>query len=102
MIHEYEAVICATDNIALGVLKVALDLKMDVPKSLSISGFGGYETTSIVTPMITTIVFPYEETGRIAALSMMKLLEGEKVPLVQRMDFYIDEKESVDIYRYKK
>ena len=52
--------------------------------------------------MITTIVFPYEETGRIAALSMMKLLEGEKVPLVQRMDFYIDEKESVDIYRYKK
>ncbi|WP_342589329.1 LacI family DNA-binding transcriptional regulator [Staphylococcus coagulans] len=102
VIHEYEAVICATDNIALGVLKAALDLKLDVPKSLSISGFGGYETTSIVTPMITTIVFPYEETGRIAALSMMKLLEGEEVPLVQRMDFYIDEKESVDISRYKK
>lgn len=101
-IERYDAVICATDNIALGVLKSALDMGINVPKTLSISGFGGYETTSIVTPMITTIVFPYEETGRIAALSMMKLLNDEEVPLVQRMDFYIDEKESVDIYHGKK
>ena len=96
-INDYDAIICATDNIALGVLKTALDMKIDVPQTLSISGFGGYETTSIVTPMITTIVFPYEETGRLAAESMMKLLNHEDVPLLQRMDYAIDEKESVDI-----
>lgn len=97
---QYDAVICATDNIALGVLKAAFDMRIDVPQTLSISGFGGYETTSIVTPMITTIVFPYEETGRIAALSMMKLLDHDEVPLVQRMDFKLDEKESVDISHF--
>ncbi|NJH99336.1 LacI family transcriptional regulator, partial [Staphylococcus hyicus] len=67
------------------------------PQTLSISGFGGYETTSIVTPRITTIVFPYEETGHCAAVSMMALLNGEEVPLLQRMEYAIDEKESVDI-----
>ncbi|UXU54887.1 LacI family DNA-binding transcriptional regulator [Staphylococcus agnetis] len=96
-IHDYDAIICATDNIALGVLKTALDMNIDVPQTLSISGFGGYETTSIVTPRITTIVFPYEETGQCAAVSMMALLNGEEVPLLQRMDYAIDEKESVDI-----
>lgn len=96
-IKDYDAVICATDNLALGVLKAALDMKIEVPQTLSISGFGGYETTSIVTPMITTIVFPYEETGRLAAVSMMSLLNEEEVPLLQRMDYTIDEKESVDI-----
>ena len=98
IVQRYDAIICATDNIALGVLKAALDQDINVPKQLSISGFGGYETTSIVTPMITTIVFPYEASGRIAAQSMLKLLDGEDVPLVSRMDFDLDEKESVDIY----
>lgn len=96
-INDYDAIICATDNIALGVLKTAFDMNIAVPQTLSISGFGGYETTSIVTPRITTIVFPYEETGHCAAVSMMALLNGEEVPLLQRMEYAIDEKESVDI-----
>ncbi|MGV3244998.1 LacI family DNA-binding transcriptional regulator [Staphylococcus sp. 11261D007BR] len=98
-IDQYDAIVCATDNIALGVLKTALDHHIHVPTTLSISGFGGYETTSIVTPRITTIVFPYEATGRLAAQSMLQLLNDELVPDLQCMDFFIDEKESVDIYQ---
>lgn len=97
IINHYDAIICATDNIALGVLKAAYELNIKVPEQLSISGFGGYETTSIVTPMITTVAFPYQETGRRAAVSLLKLLNGEDVPELQRMDFTILEKESVDI-----
>ncbi|WP_414053379.1 LacI family DNA-binding transcriptional regulator [Macrococcus equi] len=96
-IGEYDACICATDNIALGVLKAAFDLGIQVPSELSISGFGGYETTSIVTPMITTVAYPYPETGKCAAESLIKLLDGESVPILQRMSFTIIEKESVDI-----
>lgn len=98
LLSAYDAVICATDNIALGVLKAAYDLNIKVPEQLSISGFGGYETTSIVTPMITTVAFPYQRTGKCAAASMLALLEGEDIPYLQRMDFQIIEKESVDIY----
>lgn len=97
IIHSFDAVICATDNIALGVLKAAYDLEVKVPSQISISGFGGYETTSIVTPAITTVAFPYQETGKRAATSILQLLEGKDVPYLHRMDFTIIEKESVDI-----
>lgn len=98
-INSYDALICATDNIALGALKAAYHLNIAVPEDLSIAGFGGYETTSIVTPMITTIVFPYQETGRLAAQSLLQLIEEESVPYLQRMDYQLDEKESVDILK---
>ncbi|TDM17227.1 LacI family DNA-binding transcriptional regulator [Macrococcoides canis] len=99
LLSDYEAIICATDNIALGVLKAAYELSLKVPEQLSISGFGGYETTSIVTPMITTVAFPYQKTGECAAVSMLALLDGKDVPYLQHMDFQILEKESVDISR---
>lgn len=96
LVHQYEAVICATDNIALGVLKAAQQQDIEVPKKLSITGFGGYETTSIVTPMITTINFPYFQTGELAAESILNLIDEKEVPLLQEMTFTLDEKESVD------
>ncbi|QUR94128.1 LacI family DNA-binding transcriptional regulator [Macrococcoides canis] len=99
LLSDYDAIICATDNIALGVLKAAYELSLKVPDQISISGFGGYETTSIVTPMITTVAFPYQKTGECAAVSMLALLDGKDVPYLQRMDFQILEKESVDISR---
>ncbi|MBF0780394.1 MULTISPECIES: LacI family DNA-binding transcriptional regulator [unclassified Granulicatella] len=57
-------VIAATDNIALGLLKAAYACNKRVPKDFSLSGFGGYESTTAVYPTITTVKFPYEEAGR--------------------------------------
>lgn len=96
LVNRYDALICATDNIALGVLKAAQQQQIKVPDELSITGFGGYETTSIVTPMITTIKFPYFETGELAAKSMLDLIDEKEVPLLQEMSFELEEKESVD------
>ncbi|WP_414042338.1 LacI family DNA-binding transcriptional regulator [Macrococcus sp. EM39E] len=96
LVKQYKAIICATDNIALGVLKAAQQQGINVPQALSITGFGGYETTSIVTPMITTIRFPYFQTGELAALSMIELIDEKEVPRLQEMTFILDEKESVD------
>lgn len=96
LVDKYDALICATDNIALGVLKAAQQQNLKVPDQLSITGFGSYETTSIVTPMITTIKFPYFETGALAAKSMLDLIDEKEVPLLQEMSFELEEKESVD------
>ncbi|MCE4958028.1 LacI family DNA-binding transcriptional regulator [Macrococcus caseolyticus] len=96
LVKQYQAIICATDNIALGVLKAAQQQGIKVPEQLSITGFGGYETTSIVTPMITTIRFPYFQTGERAASSLLRLIEDQEVPMLQEMTFTLDEKESVD------
>lgn len=36
-------VVCATDNIALGVHRACYELGINIPEDLSICGFGGYE-----------------------------------------------------------
>ncbi|ALV21955.1 LacI family DNA-binding transcriptional regulator [Carnobacterium antarcticum] len=73
-------IFCATDNIALAVLKAAHKLGLEVPTAFSLSGFGGYQITSIVTPSITTVKYAYKELGQVAVQNLIKLLDGEEVP----------------------
>lgn len=97
IVSKYDAIICGTDNIALGVLKAAHHQQIEVPSQLSISGFGGYDTTSIVSPTITTIAFPYKKTGEIAGQNLIKLINEEKIEILQVMDFQFIENNSIDI-----
>lgn len=70
-------VLCATDNIALAVMKAAHTLGLSIPTDFSLSGFGGYEVTSIVTPTITTVKYPYKKLGTLSVTNLIKLIEGE-------------------------
>ncbi|EGA88407.1 sucrose operon repressor (Scr operon regulatory protein) [Planococcus donghaensis MPA1U2] len=89
-------IVCATDNIALGALKAAHLKEIDVPSSLSIAGFGGYDVTGIIHPGLTTVKFHYEKVGRMAATSLVALLNGGEIPRSQLSDYQIIERESVD------
>lgn len=73
-------IICATDNIALAVLKAAHQLKISIPNVFSVSGFGGYQITTVVSPTITTVKYAYQELGEIAVENLLLLLEGLPVP----------------------
>ena len=70
-------ILCATDNIALAVMKAAHTLGLTIPEDFSLSGFGGYEVTSIVTPTITTVKYPYEELGSVSVANLIELIEGK-------------------------
>jgi LacI family sucrose operon transcriptional repressor len=85
-------IVCATDNIAIGALKAAYLRGLKVPEDLSITGFGGYE----VTEMITTAKFYYKEAGQMAAKSIVKLVNGEELPKLSLSKYKIIERESVD------
>ncbi|WP_223068922.1 LacI family DNA-binding transcriptional regulator [Paenibacillus caui] len=89
--------VCATDNIALGVLKAANRLGFKVPDDFSITGFGGYEIAGIVHPGLTTVKFFYKETGKMAASSIIKLVNGQPVEQVMHSQYEIIERESLDI-----
>lgn len=89
-------IVCATDNIALGALKAAHLRGIDVPSSLSITGFGGYEITGITHPGLTTVKFHYEKVGGMAAKSLISLLNGDDIPLSQLSDYQLIKRESVD------
>lgn len=71
---------CATDNIAIAVLKAAIELNYSVPVDFSISGFGGYEETDYVHPSITTMSYPYKEMGEKAVDQLIELINGTETP----------------------
>ncbi|WP_211749236.1 LacI family DNA-binding transcriptional regulator [Paenibacillus sp. Marseille-Q4541] len=94
--HKPTAFVCATDNIALGVLKAATRLGINVPGELSITGFGGYEVGSIVHPGLTTVRFFYKEAGKLAAAHILKLVNGEEIDAVTLSKYEIIERGSLD------
>ena len=56
-------ILCLTDNIAYGAYKYAQKNGLQVGKDVHISGNGGYDTSSILTPELSTIYYPYLQAG---------------------------------------
>lgn len=54
------AIAAASDQQAIGVLRCARDLKLDVPSDLSVTGFDDITLASLVVPRLTTIRQPIE------------------------------------------
>ncbi len=74
---EITAVFCASDLMALGVLKAARKLGMDVPNELSIVGFDDIILASYVTPSLTSIAQDTFQIGYEAAKLLLSILENE-------------------------
>lgn len=95
-LYNPSIIVCATDNIALGALKAAYMSGLQVPKAVSITGFGGYEVTDLIHPSITTAKFFYKEAGNIAAKNIVKLVNKEEIDQVIFSKYEIIKRESVD------
>ncbi|MCD7757170.1 MAG: LacI family DNA-binding transcriptional regulator [Clostridiales bacterium] len=72
-----DAIICATDTAAVGVIQTARQMGRRVPEDLSVVGIGDSWPCQVVEPALTTAHYFYEESGREAARMMLSLLEGE-------------------------
>lgn len=73
------AVVCATDNIALGLLRYMHEKNIKVPQQISLAGFGGYPYSNISYPSLTTISFDYKHLGAKTADKLLMMLKGTKV-----------------------
>lgn len=87
-------IICSTDNIALAAYKAILTIGKKIPDDVSVSGFGGYAITDLVTPAITTVKYPFKEMGRIAVENLVRIIQGEEIPKCITLDNKFIEKES--------
>lgn len=98
IIDEFQPAIfvCATDNIALGVLKASYSEGITIPEDLAVTGFGGYDVTGIIHPGITTAKFFYKEAGESAARHIVGLVNERNVEKLTVSKFEIIERESVD------
>ena len=54
---------------------------------MSVTGFGGYDTSEVLTPALTTIRFNAEDEACICADTVLKLIQGEPVSKTQLIGY---------------
>lgn len=79
------AVLCSSDQLALGVLAVAGELGLSVPESLSVVGFDDVPPGAGADPPLTTVRQDHGEKGSVAGRMLVSLLREEGVPLPERL-----------------
>lgn len=89
-------IVCATDNIALGVINTAYAQGKSIPHDLSVTGFGNYDITAVVHPPLTTVEYAYREAGNTAAENIVRLVEQQSVPKITTSKCKLVPRESVD------
>ena len=70
------AVFAANDEMAAAVVKVANQLSIDVPQSLSVVGFDDTPMTQMISPALTTVHQPLFKMGEAAANKLICNLEN--------------------------
>ncbi|MGH2862372.1 MAG: LacI family DNA-binding transcriptional regulator [Solirubrobacteraceae bacterium] len=73
-------IICASDPIALGVVRAARRSSLRVPSDLSVVGFDDSALMSCTDPPLTTVRQPLEAIGRAAVEMLTGQIEGSAVP----------------------
>nr|WP_145405998.1 LacI family DNA-binding transcriptional regulator [Paenibacillus xylanexedens] len=77
---EITAIFCASDMMALGVMKAAGELGIAVPHQLSVVGFDDIPTATYFQPPLTTIRQNMYQLGHEAANLLMGMLKSEDSP----------------------
>lgn len=76
--QEIDTVFCATDNIAVGVLRYLTEHNRKIPEEVQIAGIGGSELGQAVWPKLTTVHYYYKTGGMEAASMLLEMLETEE------------------------
>ncbi len=71
------AVLCGNDVLAVGALRRARQMGIAVPGRVSITGFDDLELAQITDPALTTVHVPHRKMGTEAALTLIRMVQGE-------------------------
>ena len=81
------AVFAANDDMAAGVIRVALDRNLKVPEDLSICGFDDTPLSHNIFPPLTTVHQPTHDMGRLATLALLKEVQSPGSGGLQRVPY---------------
>ena len=84
------AIFAANDMSAMGVYQAAREFGLRIPGDLSVIGFDNLREVSFFDPPLTTVDQLIEKMGTIATEMLVKLVEGESLPinLVEERNLY--------------
>lgn len=74
---DFDAVICANDDMALGVIRALREMGVSVPEAVSIVGADNIKAVSYTTPRLTTLDNMSTELGKTAFRELFRLINGE-------------------------
>lgn len=89
------AVMCVNDVLAVGAMKKAQEMGVNVPQEVSITGFDDIELASLVTPQLTTVHVPHRHMGSLAAQELITLVESKGAGRAYRLDSSIRLRQSL-------
>lgn len=67
------AVVCASDHIAMLMIRAAIESGLQIPRDLSVTGFDDVTAAALYNPALTTIAQPFEAMGRAAVRHLLQL-----------------------------
>jgi LacI family transcriptional regulator len=74
------AIFASSDGAAVGVLRAARELGLEVPRDLSVVGFDDVAEAAWSAPPLTTVRQPLREMGRCAVRQLLALLDDPRQP----------------------
>lgn len=77
---EMDALACASDMTALGVLHECRRRGCAVPQQLAIAGFGDFDFAQYLQPSLTSVRLPSYRIGQLAAQLIVATISGEAAP----------------------
>lgn len=77
--HRAEAVVAASDEIALGYLNAVRDRGGNSPQDVLLLGFDNTRLSTIVRPELTTVAQPTYDLGAVSMRLLTKLLQDEPI-----------------------
>jgi DNA-binding LacI/PurR family transcriptional regulator len=69
------AVVCSNDLTAIGVMRQAFELSLDVPRNLSVVGFDDIRLAEFMIPPLTTVQMSQTEIAETAFMALLESLE---------------------------
>lgn len=73
-----DAIVCATDTMAIGCLRALKEANLSVPQDVAVVGFDGFGHENISNPKLTTVRQPLYEVGVKLADTILELINGDE------------------------
>ncbi|MFT9116136.1 MAG: LacI family DNA-binding transcriptional regulator [Sporolactobacillus sp.] len=74
-IKQKTAIVCATDRMAIGVVRGVQQLGLEIPKQVAVTGFDGVFLDRIASPKLTTVRQPVIEMGQELAKMLLRKID---------------------------
>lgn len=85
--HLPDAILCASDELAFGVMQASRELGIEVPEHIAVIGFDNHPVGEAFNPPLTTVSVPRRELGYVGAQTLLKSMADREATASQLLPY---------------